>query len=128
MVLIDIYTINNHGNLQDAAALAALAALKQTKIPEYDGEKIDYKTKKDKLPILSLPVECSVIKIKDKLLSDPCYDEEKMMDARLTVGITENGEICAMQKGGKVILTVEDISRMIEVSLKNSEKLRKLIK
>ena len=128
MVLIDIYTINNQGNLQDAAALAALAALKQTKIPEYDGKKIDYKNKKDKLPIASLPIECSVVKIKDKLLSDPGYDEEKMMDARLTVGITENGEVCAMQKGGKGVLTADDVEMIIEVSLKNSEKLRKLLK
>ena len=75
-----------------------------------------------------MPVECSVVKIKDKLLSDPCFEEEKMMDARLTVGVTENNEICAMQKGGKKVLTIEDVNEMIEISLKNSEKLRKLLK
>ena len=128
MVLIDIYTINDGGNLQDASALAALAALKQAKFPSYDGKKIDYSKKTGKLPIASLPVECSVIRIKDKLLSDPCLDEEKMMDARLTIGITENNDICAMQKAGKGIFRFEDISEMIEVSLKNSEKLRKLLK
>ncbi|MBI2508047.1 exosome complex protein Rrp42 [Candidatus Woesearchaeota archaeon] len=128
MVLIDIYTINNQGNLQDAAALAALAALKQAKIPEYDGKKVDYSKRNNKLPIVSLPVECSVIKIKDNLLSDPNLDEEKIMDAKLTIGVTGDGEICAMQKGGKGILTIEDISKMLDISLKNSEKLRKLLK
>lgn len=128
MVLIDIYTINDDGNLQDASALAALAALKQAKIPEYDGKKVDYGKRKDKLPLQSLPVECSVVKIKDKLLCDPCFEEEKMMDARLTVGVTENGKICAMQKGGRGALNVEEINKIIEISFKNSEKLRKLLK
>jgi len=128
MVLIDIYTINNDGNLQDASALAALAALKQAKIPEYDGKKVDYSKRNGKIPIVSSPIECSVIKVKDKLLSDPCFDEENMMDARLTVGIIENNEICAMQKGGKGVLNAEEINKIIETSLKNSEKLRKLLK
>lgn len=128
MVLIDIYTINDDGNLQDASALAALAALKQAKIPEYKDKKVDYSKRTGKLPIVSLPVECSVIRIKDKLLSDPCFSEERMMDARLTFGITQDDEICAMQKGGKGTLSFDDVDRMIEVSLKNSEKLRKLLK
>lgn len=128
MVLIDIYTINDDGNLQDASALAALAALKQAKIPEYDGKKVDYGKRKDKLPLQSLPVECSVVKIKDKLLCDPCFEEEKMMDAKLTIGITENGKICAMQKGGRGALNVEEINKIIEISFKNSEKIRKLLK
>ena len=128
MVLIDIYTINNDGNLQDASALAALAALKQAKIPEYNGEKVDYSKRSGKLPIVSSPIECSMIKIKDKLLSDPCFEEENMMDARLTTGITENNDICAMQKGGKGVLHIDDINKILEINLKNSEKLRKLLK
>lgn len=128
IVLIDIYTINDRGNLQDASSLAALAALKQTKIPGYDGKRVDYSKRNEKLPLVSLPIEFSVVKIKDKLLSDPCLEEEKLMDARLTVGVAEDGEICAMQKGGGGVLTADDVNKIIEISLKNSEKLRKLIK
>ena len=40
---IDICPINDAGNLFDASCLAAIAALKDTKFPEYDGKKIDYK-------------------------------------------------------------------------------------
>ena len=49
MILIDIYSINDQGNLQDAAALAALAALKKAKMPSFDGEKVNYKEKKGSL-------------------------------------------------------------------------------
>lgn len=128
MVLIDIYSINDDGNLQDAAALAALAALKKTKMPGFDGDKVSYKERKGSLPIKELPVECTNIKVGDKILSDPNLDEENWLDARLTVATTEKGEICAMQKGGNGVLTINDIKEMIKISLKNGKILREKLK
>lgn len=128
MVLIDIYTINNDGNLQDAACLASLAALKQAKIPEYKDEKIDYEKRKDKLPLISFPVECTTVKINNNLLVDPTFYEERWNEARLTVATTEKNEICAMQKSGNGVLTVEDIKKSIEASLKNGKLLREKLK
>src|SRR4030043_2018685 len=37
-IFIDIYTINDDGNLLDAAGIGAIAALKSAKIPKYDEE------------------------------------------------------------------------------------------
>ena len=128
MVFIDIYTINNAGNLQDAACLASLAALKQAKIPEYKDEKIDYSKRKDKLPLTSLPVECTTVKIDNILLSDPDFYEERWNDARLTVATTEKNEICAMQKSGKGVLSADDVRKAIEASLKNGKLLREKLK
>ena len=45
MIIIDICALNDAGNLLDASSLAALAALKDTKYPSFDGEKVDYKAK-----------------------------------------------------------------------------------
>ena len=42
MIFIDIYPINNSGNLFDAAALASLAALKDAKFPKIEDDKIKY--------------------------------------------------------------------------------------
>ncbi|MBI2105748.1 exosome complex protein Rrp42 [Candidatus Woesearchaeota archaeon] len=128
IVLIDIYTINNAGNLQDAACLASLAALKQAKIPEYKDEKIDYSKRKDKLPLTSLPVECTTVKVNNFLLSDPDFYEERWNDARLTIATTEKNEICAMQKGGSGVLSVDDVKKIIEISLKNGKSLREKLK
>lgn len=61
-VFIDIYPINDDGNLFDACALAAIAALKEAKIPAYKNGKIDYKIKKDKLPLDGTPLSCTVRK------------------------------------------------------------------
>ena len=130
MVVIDAYSINDNGNLADALGLAALAALKDAKFPEYDEkeDKIDYEKKTKKLVLKELPVPVTVLKIGDKLIVDPVSDEEESIDARLTVATTEDGKVCAIQKGGDVALKSEDIEKMVDISIKKGKELRKLIK
>ncbi|MBW2976131.1 exosome complex protein Rrp42 [Candidatus Woesearchaeota archaeon] len=128
-VIIDICTINDSGNLFDASALAAVAALKNTRFPKYKDDKIDYKEKTDKkLELNDIPISVTVIKIGDKLIVDPDSDEEKVIDARLTVASLSDGTLCALQKGGDYPLKSEDIGRMIDIALEKAKELRKLIK
>lgn len=128
MVSIDICPINDDGNLLDAAGIAALVALENTKFPKYDGKKLDYKTHtKEKLSLDKLPIPITVLKIGDKLLVDPLPEEEDVFDARLTVTTTEDEKICALQKGGETPLTFEDISKMVDLALKKSVEIRKQI-
>ena len=129
MIVIDICTINDAGNLLDASSLAAIAALKSTVFPEYKDDKIDYKKKTSKkLDLKDIPLSVTVIKIGDKFLVDPDSDEEKAIDARLTVASLSDGTLCAMQKGGDHPLTSEDIAKMIEIGIEKGKELRKLIK
>ena len=125
LVLIDIYSINDEGNLQDAASLAAMAALIQAKIPKYNGEKIDYKEHTGKLPLVRRPVECTVMKIGENFIVDPIKEEEVFIDSRLTVAVMEDGNICAMQKGGEKALSIEDTEKMIEIAIEKTKELRK---
>ena len=123
---IDIVTINDEGNLFDASALAAIAALKDTRFPEYDGTKIDYKKRTDKkLPIKKIPISVTVLKIGDKLLLDPTNEEEQILDSRLTVATTEDDIICALQKGGQFPLTEKNVVEMIGLATKKAAELRK---
>ncbi len=127
-VLIDIYPINDAGNLFDAAALAALAALKDAKFPKLEGEKVNYKEGTNKkLPLEKLPVSCTVIKIGNNFLVDPIIEEEKVIDSRLTVGVLEDGTICSLQKGEDVGLMTEDIEKMVEIAIKKTKELRKVL-
>lgn len=127
IVLIDVYPINDAGNLFDAAALAALAAIKDARLPKIEGDKMNYKERTDKkLPIKAWPMSCTVLKIGDRLVVDPLYEEEKMADARLTVGIVEDGDLCALQKGGDEGLMPEDIEKMVEIAIKKTKELRKV--
>lgn len=130
LIFLDIYPINDAGNLFDAGALAAMAALKDAKLPFYDKkeEKIDYKKKtKEPLPLLEEPIECTVLKIKNGFIVDPTIEEEKAMDARLTVAITKNGNICALQKGGETPITIEEIDKMIDIATQKTKELRKVL-
>lgn len=128
MVIIDICPINDSGNLFDASSLAALAALKDTKYPSFDGEKIDYKAKTDKkLELEKLPIAVTVIKIGDKFIVDPDTEEEKAIDARLTVSSIEDGTLCAMQKGGDYPLTTADIDKMLDIGIEKAKELREYL-
>ena len=128
MVIIDICPINDAGNLLDASSLAALAALKNTVYPSFDGEKVDYKNKTSKkLELEKAPIAVTVIKIGNKFIIDPDTEEEKVIDARLTVSSIEDGTLCAMQKGGDFPLTMEDIDKMLDIGIEKGKELRKYL-
>ena len=125
LLIIDICTLNDAGNLFDASSLAALAALMDTKYPSFDGEKVDYKQKTDKkLELEKMPIAVTVIKIGDKFIVDPDTEEEKVIDGRLTVASIEDGTLCALQKGGDFPLTIEDIDKMLDIGIEKGKELR----
>ncbi len=131
-VFIDIDVIDYDGNLIDAASLAALLALLNTKMPRLEDDKPVHEEKgKESLPISGKPLAVTVAKIGGEYLIDPNHAEEKAMDARLVIGTvdTKNGlMLCAMQKGGEKGLTYEDVEKMIELGMKKTEEIRKMIK
>jgi len=126
LVFIDIYPINAGGNLFDACNLVALAALRDTVLPKLDGETIDYTQKgKTKLPLTKLPIACTIWKVNNALLVDPLIEEEFAANARLSIVFTEDGTICAMQKGGDSPLLQQEIEEMIELAEKKTQELRR---
>ena len=125
-VFVDIHIINNDGNLIDASALAAIAALKTAKIPEIEDDKIIRNKLKKELPILHEPITITVGKVADKFIFDPNKEEEGVLDAKLIVAVMEDGKVCAMQKSGLHGLTAEDVENMIDLAVKKSKELRKL--
>ena len=130
MAVIDIYPINNCGNLFDAASLCALAALQDARFPKIgENNKVNYDEKTDKkLPLKNLALSCTVSKIGDNLLVDLDEVEEKLVDARLTIGVLEDGTLCALQKGGDIAIDFKDIDKMIDIAVKKTKELRKALK
>lgn len=129
LILIDIVTVNDAGNLFDASALAAYAALQNAVFPKFDGEKVDYKEKTNKKPELrNIPLSVTICKIGGKFIVDPTTEEEKVIDARLTVATIEDETLCALQKGGEVPLTSEEIMKMIDIGIEKGKELRGVLK
>ncbi|MBU1204211.1 MAG: exosome complex protein Rrp42 [Nanoarchaeota archaeon] len=131
MVFIDIYPINDDGNLIDASVLAAAAALKTTKYPKLvknkDDYKIDYNEHATKKLELNTPaVTVTVSTIGNKMIVDATREEEKAIESRLSVALV-NGRIHALQKGNTKGLKIEQIDQMLELAIKKEGELRKLL-
>ena len=127
VVFVDVYVLNHDGNLIDASALAAVAALLNTKMPNYeikDGE-LKIKTGYTPLPIKSRPITVTIAKINDKLIVDPWLEEEQIMDARISMAIKDDGNICAAQKGGSGYFTQQQITEATKIAQKKASELRK---
>jgi exosome complex component RRP42 len=127
VIFIDVYVLNHDGNLIDASALAAVAALLNTKMPNYeikDGE-VKIKTGYTPLPIKSRPITVTIGKINDKLIVDPWLEEEQIMDARISLAINDDGKICAVQKGCSGYFTQQEITEAIKIAQKKVAELRK---
>ncbi|MBN2421191.1 exosome complex protein Rrp42 [Candidatus Woesearchaeota archaeon] len=125
-VIADMCVINDAGNILDAASIAVLAAMRDTKFPKLVGDVVDYKTiTKEKLPIKETPVAVTVYKIGKELFVDPTNEEEGLADARLTITTIEDGTLCSLQKGGESPLSVDEIDKMIDIAVKHAKVLRK---
>jgi exosome complex component RRP42 len=130
VVFVDVYVLNHDGNLIDASALAAVSALMNTKMPNYEvkeGEVI-IKQGYTQLPMKSHPITVTLGKINDKLIVDPWLEEEQVMDSRLTMAFNEEGNICAIQKGGTGYFTQKQILEGMKLAREKAAELRKQMK
>ncbi len=129
IVFVDVYVLNHDGNLIDASALAALAALLNTKMFNYEVKEGEVKIKPGykPLPLRNHPVAVTFAKINDKLVVDPWLEEEQVMEARLTMTIEKDGKVCAMQKGGYGVFTTQQILEAGKIAQEKATELRKLV-
>lgn len=125
MLLIDIHILNDDGNLIDASGIAAMSALLDTKLPKYEDGKIIRNEFTGGLPIVKIAIPVTFTKIDNKILLDLNSDEEKAMDARLTVTTTDT--INAMQKGGNGKWTVEEVKQCIDSAFIKADEIRKIV-
>jgi len=129
VVFVDVYVLNHDGNLIDASALAALAALINTKMPKYKVEEGEIKVKSgyDPLPMRNYPIAVTFAKINDNIIVDPWLEEEQVMDARITITTDKDGKICAVQKGGYGCFTTQRILEAAKIAREKAQELRKLV-
>jgi len=125
-VLVDIHAIDYDGNLIDAASIAAVKALWDTKMPKIEDDRIIRDEFKGKLPVELKPVSATFAKLDSHNLLDPALAEEKVMDSRLTIVTQDKGEICAMQKEGGGSYTEKEIYELVDIAAEKAKDIRKL--
>ena len=128
-VTVDVVPINHDGNLLDLGAIAAIAALEDAKIPEIVDGKADYKNKGSKgLEIQHKPLPVTICKIGQQLFIDPTFVEGKALDARLTIGVLEDGNICSLQKGEDKGFSYDELVQAFDMATDAAAKIREATK
>lgn len=131
-IYIDIYPMNDDGNLIDASAIGAVAALKNAVFPEIKDDKIQFGELTDKkLTLSDMPLTMTLYKVGKKFILDPTTIEEECAKARITVATTagKKGEfIHAMQKSGDAPLTEKEITEAVDTIVSELGKLRAKLK
>ncbi len=121
-ISLDIYAINNDGNLFDVASLASIIALANAKIPVYnkETERVEHKLSEESLPLNNdaMSFNLTLYKVGEKFLIDPTREEEEIAEYRLAVAIADNEgnpRITAMQKGKEGAITQEDMQNILKL-------------
>jgi exosome complex component RRP42 len=133
-ISIDIYCINDDGNVLDASAIGAVAALKVSRFPKYDKkeEKIIFGELTDEpLPLTeNMPFTMTFHKVGGEFIVDPNRNEEDSSESRITLALSYNKKdkmINAMQKGGVSTISVEELDAIVLKSEKIYESIFPLI-
>ena len=125
---IDIYAVNDDGNLFDASSMAALAALNTTRLSKVEDNALVYGEYNGMLKLSNQPLLTTLVKASSHVLSDADLGEEKGMHARFSFGSTDKGVLTAFQKGGSGSFTLAELEKAVEVGLKNAKSIRKTLK
>src|SRR3989344_5374775 len=126
-IYIDIYSLNDDGNLMDAAEIGAVAALKTARRPKDAAEtgKVLYgEFTEKKLPLQKEPpIMVTAYKIGNSWIVDPTLEEEDVSEAKVSIGATPDGVISSMQKGSPAELSIEEVHEILDLT----EKIRKKV-
>ena len=130
-VFSDNSVIDYAGNLFDACSYATTAALLSCKAPKWE-MKDDVPTlvegEESDVPITTIPVSVTMAKINNHIIVDPNADEWDSMDARITITTDSDGNICALQKGGKNGFTQEELEKCGDLAISVGAKIRETLK
>ncbi|MEZ0319058.1 MAG: exosome complex protein Rrp42 [Pyrobaculum sp.] len=128
---VDLYVINDDGNLVDASNLAAAAALKNTALPavvkDDAGVRLD-RNNKSPLPldVDKVPVAVSIGKIDGALLLDPTLEEELSLDGRLTFTFAQDKIVAAQKTLG--YFTQAELEQALDLAWRGRERLLSALK
>lgn len=129
MVFVDLHVLNYDGNLIDASAAGAMAALMKAKKPVYNVE--DGKAEKTdewkELELQRKPIAVTLVKIGENWIVDPSADEEEVMDTRLTITLDEEENVTTLQKTGSVGLKLDEIKEAINIAVDKAIDVRNIV-
>ena len=124
IIFIDIWALDDDGNLMDASALAAISALLNTTVP---AERFEVGNDFP-LPVRDLPVAITSLVFEDKILVDPCLDELSIGKNTITITTDQNDNVVSIQKSGPFLLSESTFDRLIDLSIEKAKEVRELLR
>lgn len=112
-ICLDIYCLDHDGSVLDAGLMAALAALRDAKVPRvvvddrgkitYGGGKNDESSSNEgKIEVAAAPVAVTTALYRKHLIVDPDAEEEALADATVTVTMDGAHKVVGVHKPGGV--------------------------
>jgi exosome complex component RRP42 len=128
ILFIDFYILNHDGNLFDAAVMGTVAALSSTKIPKVkilEDDEVEILEEVEPLKLEHYPISVTSYKIGKHNIIDANFKEERVSEARVTVGFDEESRIVSLQKGESGVYNPDELLSIIKESSNVSKTLRK---
>ncbi|MFH1751149.1 MAG: RNA-binding protein [Candidatus Micrarchaeota archaeon] len=126
-IFVDLYILDHSGNLIDTAALAAMGALTDCKVPKYKDGAILRNDFSGNLHLERKVSVCSFEKISGKMILDASDEEEVASEGRLSIATCDGDLVCASQKSGSAGFTKEEISDLIDIAIEKGKAHRRLL-
>src|ERR671923_1228063 len=125
-IFVDCSILNTDGNLLDATSYAVVSALLSAKLPilEMKDDKVVDTGQTRPMPVTTIPVSITQVRIGDTIILDPTAEEEACMNARITITTNSNSDYAAIQKGFTGGFTREQIKKTAEIARIKGEQVR----
>jgi len=135
VVYVDVVVMASAGAILDAASVASVAALHNTRVPnvavsETEEGDIDLEVSDDPMDFFRLdtsgvPLCLSLSKIGSRYVVDPAMEEEACITSRLTVAVdTKASKICGMRNSGEGAMEPAIFHEILPVAMETAQQLR----
>tara|TARA_B100001996_G_scaffold125910_2_gene95437 strand:- start:736 stop:1527 length:792 start_codon:yes stop_codon:yes gene_type:complete len=122
-VILDLFAVSDDGNMFDAFALAAIAALRTAIVP---AEKFDV-GEDYKLPVNGTPIMASYHKVGGRFVYDTTKREELGGDERIHITLGDEGHVHSLQKGLRGVFTAEEFTEIMDTAQIRCKELRQIV-
>ncbi|MFB6490518.1 MAG: exosome complex protein Rrp42 [Thermoproteus sp. AZ2] len=131
VVWVDLYVLNDDGNLVDASNLAAIAALRSTTLPvavkdESGVIKLD-KNNRVAMPtdLSKVPLSTSIGKIDSALFVDPNLEEELSLSGKIVITISQSSIVSVQKTMG--FFTESELMQAVDMAYSAKQKLQEAV-
>jgi len=127
MMFLDLWSLDDQGNLTDTAALAAMSAIMNAKVPKYEDGALVRQGKLQKLKVKGIVTAHTFGKLAGHTFVDMSADEQGAAEAKITLSVMDD-KIVAVQKSGSGAFTKDEVLSLMDIAFKKHSELKKELK